>query len=850
MEESYVRPVKNKCIVIALIITQIIITTVIFRGYTSYREVDYKCLAIAVGKAMEGELQDLIFDIQYIFLSKNNDRLIDDSEEETLKKWMNSEHNEVNKVYIISKDMVPEGVTKDGQSNTFIDYEYLEKSYNESSSEVKIDGRTLNILKGENDNTLNIYFTNKINGDLKFIVINVDFEAIFKKVTNRDIYDKYDFRVVWDDNEVVWGNNDFKKKPSSQTIHVNHKDINVDIKVKDEVYNKVRISRALLVGVIILFFILFNSTLFVILKKDKNIIELKALKRKLEEEVKARKEAEDKYKLAIDGANDIIWQYDGIKKSLTLSEKWLDITKSNTMEYKKEDIKTYIAEIVYKQDVKGLLEIVDKCVERGLEEFKCDFRVNRKDGVTLWLYLRGKCKYDEKRNLMKVAGSITDITDNKVKEKRIEYLAYHDHLTGLKNIKGFVEYIEDTLERCKEENKKAAVLFLDLDNFKGFNDTLGHGFGDKILKKVASSIYYVVKNYGSVSRIAGDEFVIVLDRFESFNELKDICNKIIDLFKEDFTVDEKKFSVTVSMGVSIYPCHGKHRDQLLSNSDIAMYKAKSEGKNRYCMFKPKFLEITHKKRNMEMGMVRALKEEEFQIYYQPKIDIRSNKIDGYEALIRWYSKEEKGFISPIEFIPIAEEFGLIDEIGYWIIEEVAKQIKYWKSINMSFNRIAINISPIQIINQNFMYKTLDILESYQVSPKEIELEITETTYMKDISKNKILLQELRELGFSVALDDFGTGYSSLSYLINIPIDTLKIDKSFIDDMTKNELKKDIVQVITALSHNIGLTVVAEGVEGNETVELLKELNCDIVQGYHFSKPMPPEEVEDFYSKYK
>ena len=852
MEENYVGSKNKKYIIITLIITQVILTAIILRFYISYRQVDYRDLATSVGRAIEGELQDLIFDIQDLINEGNGESLVGYPEKDILNSWMSREHPEVNKVYIISKGMEPELVTRSEEFKTFVDYGYLEKSYNESvkKQEGRSSGGNLNILKGENDTTLNLYLSHKVNEKLKFIVININFETIFRKVTDKDVYNKYDFRILWDDNELVWGDNNFSKKSFSQTININHKNINIDIKVKDNIYNKIKISRALVLVIIGVFFILFNSTLFVVLKKNKNILELRKLKKKLEEEVNARKEAEDRYRLAIDGANDIIWEYDEVKQVLTLSEKWTAITRANKIEYNKDEIREELYKVAYKQDIRGILALMDKCANRSLDEFKYDFRVSGKDGITLWMYVRGKCKYDENHNLIKVAGSITDITDNKIKEKHIEYLAYHDHLTGLKNVKGFVEYIEDTLEKCKEENSKAAVLFLDLDNFKGFNDTLGHDFGDKVLKKVANAIYYVVKNHGSVSRIAGDEFVIVLDKFKTFKELHEICDKIIDLFKEDFLVDERKVSVTVSMGVSIYPCHSTESDQLLSNSDIAMYRAKSEGKNRYRIFEPKFLELTHKKHNMEMGIARALKEEEFQIYYQPKIDVKNGKIDGYEALIRWYSKEKEAFISPMEFIPIAEEFGLIDHIGYWIIEEVARQIKIWKSRDMECNRIAINISPIQLINKSFMDKTLEILESYDVSPKDIELEITETTYMKDINKNKILLQELRELGFRVALDDFGTGYSSLSYLINIPIDTLKIDKSFIDDITKNELKKDIVEAVTTLSHSIGLTVVAEGVENYKEVKLLKELNCDVIQGYYFSKPMPPREVEKFYKEYK
>ncbi|MEW9093452.1 MAG: EAL domain-containing protein [Clostridiaceae bacterium] len=432
------------------------------------------------------------------------------------------------------------------------------------------------------------------------------------------------------------------------------------------------------------------------------------------------------------------------------------------------------------------------------------------------------------------------------KEADITYMAYYDLLTDLPNkhlvIKEFNEkFIDDNLK-----DKKIAIIFLDLDDFKKINDTLGHNYGDEFLIDVASRFKNLVNDNISISRTAGDEFLIILYDISDINQVIEFCEEIKNIFKTPFNIEGRVLYSSASMGISIYPDNGKELYYLIRAADTAMYKGKVMGKNRYIFFHSTMEEEIVRKSEIEKMLKEGLNEDELSIYYQPQLDLKLNKIIGLEALIRWKNKKY-GWISPGEFIPIAEETDTIIELGDWILESVFYQVKEWVLRGYNFHKVAINISAKQLEEKDFIKKIKNLIEKTEVSPKNIQLEITERILMSNIDHCVKILNELKDLEFTIALDDFGTGYSSLSYLAMLPVNILKIDKSFVDIIPNNEEGKAVIRGIIKLAHAMNIKVVAEGVEREEQVSVLKTLNCNLVQGYYFSKPVTKDQIEKMIS---
>ncbi|MEW9093589.1 MAG: EAL domain-containing protein [Clostridiaceae bacterium] len=430
-------------------------------------------------------------------------------------------------------------------------------------------------------------------------------------------------------------------------------------------------------------------------------------------------------------------------------------------------------------------------------------------------------------------------------EEKMRYMASYDQLTDLPNRNTFMESLKFAINKNIEEksNGKIAVMFLDLDNFKKINDTLGHIYGDKLLKKVADILRLYLGGNSSIGRIGGDEFIIYLPCDSQCQEVIEFCENVILKLNENLVVDNKCVYVSVSMGASVFPDDSSDVNTLLKYADTAMYKAKKIGKNNYCFFSADIKEEIERKIAIEKGLRTALKNEELDIHYQPQVDVKNRKIVGFEALLRWNSREF-GMVSPTEFIPIAEETGLIISIGDWIINKVCKQVVQWVDKDYDISRVEINISAVQIQNRGFADRVKKIIKRTSVNPKYLEFEITETILMESLENNIKILQEFRDLNIKVALDDFGIGYSSFNYLKNLPISTIKIDKSFIDNIGKNNSDKDITHGIIKLAHNINMEVIAEGVEEEEQVFLLEDMRCDRIQGYYFSRPLQINKAEE------
>ncbi|OCA92134.1 diguanylate cyclase [Bacillus wudalianchiensis] len=439
--------------------------------------------------------------------------------------------------------------------------------------------------------------------------------------------------------------------------------------------------------------------------------------------------------------------------------------------------------------------------------------------------------------------NLLDHTDElKKKNEEIQYHAYYDFLTGLPNLRFFNK---TALELANSNDKETmAFLFLDLDRFKFINDLLGHSAGDAILRAVTNRISSLLKEGEMMSRIGGDEFILLLPN-TSCKEANDRAQTILKELEKPFIYEGNELFITSSIGISMYPTDGKHVEDVIKNADMAMYRAKEQGRNNLQFYTADMNDWIQRRAILEKGMRQALEHDEFTLYYQPKVDINTGKITGSEALIRW-RHPQLGMISPQEFIPLAEETGLIVSVGEWVLRTACKQSLEWQRLGLPKMGVSVNLSPRQFQQANLVEIVSKILKETGLAPEYLELEITETIAMYNESYVIAKLKALKDLGVKIAIDDFGTGYSSLSYLKKFPFHTLKIDKSFIQDIEEGSDDNKIITTIIAMAHNLKVNVIAEGVETAEQLQFLQQQQCNEVQGYLFSKPLS---VEEFYKAF-
>jgi diguanylate cyclase (GGDEF)-like protein/PAS domain S-box-containing protein len=546
---------------------------------------------------------------------------------------------------------------------------------------------------------------------------------------------------------------------------------------------------------------------------------------------------EAKYKLMLEAVNDIMWEWNIENNKFNMLGNYelvidFNLDNINSM----NDFIEKIVHIDFKEKVK--LELKNHLKDKSLY-FQSEFKVCTKNGHEKWILMRGKSLKSPKENPIWMAGSITDTTDRKVVEERIEYLAYHDLLTRLPNNIYFSSLLNESINKGK-----GTVLFIGIDNLKKVNDTLGHDYGDLLLKIASELLKLSIIRYGLVSRFSGDIFAILIPDIESKGILSDISENIIKSFKNPFEVREMQVYCSVSIGIATFPEHGRCVSDILKHADTAMHNTKINGKDDYSFYDDKIEKSIMIKGQIESCLRDALNSNGFELYYQPQINIKNNKISGLEVLLRLKSSK-LGFISPEEFIPIAEETGLILKIGEWVLNSSCKQCKEWIDKGYDFQKISINISPVQMKKKYFLEIVNKAISKNDLNPEFLELEITEGTLIESIEKNADLLNELISIGIKVSLDDFGKGYSSLNYLTALPINTLKIDKSFIDNINEDSRHKAIVNCIINLAKNLNYEVIAEGVEDGMQKGELYEMGCDCIQGYYYSKPLPKDEIEKF-----
>ncbi|RXT02881.1 bifunctional diguanylate cyclase/phosphodiesterase [Ammoniphilus sp. CFH 90114] len=440
-----------------------------------------------------------------------------------------------------------------------------------------------------------------------------------------------------------------------------------------------------------------------------------------------------------------------------------------------------------------------------------------------------------------------DITERKKVERLNEYLAYSDPLTHVPNRRFFEETLDEMLQVAADTNEEFAVLYLDLDRFKYVNDTLGHAIGDKLLQSFCHIILQCKREGDFMARMGGDEFTLLVKGYKDRVEVKALAEKLIHRIKEPIIVEEYELFVTTSIGICFYPSDGEDAQSLMKNADAALHQAKEEGKNKFCIFNSEINKKARKTFSVEKELRRALNHNEFLIYYQPRVNIHSGKIIGAEALIRW-NHPEWGMVSPGEFIPLSEETGLIIPIGEWIIREVCRQVKDWKAQGLPLIPISINISAKRFMQRDFITEIKQLLDDYDLDGPQLELEVTETSFISNPLAAQTTMTKLDELGVKVALDDFGTGYSSLSYLTQFKLHTLKIDRSFIQDLSKDDKVRVITTSIIQIAKGLGMEIVAEGVETEEQLVLLEQYGCEQVQGFIYSKPVPVDEFEQLITE--
>jgi diguanylate cyclase len=548
-------------------------------------------------------------------------------------------------------------------------------------------------------------------------------------------------------------------------------------------------------------------------------------------------QSERKFRSLIESANDAIILSDsrgtiiswnkgaecifGFNKNEALGKKLQIIIPEKYREAHQKGMDRYIAT--------GEPKVIGKTVElEGL----------RKDGSEFPIEL-SLASWTEDGNVF-FSSIIRDITVRKRNEAKINQMIYRDPLTGLPNRLLLNDRLAQALDQANNNKQTLGIMFIDLDRFKYINDTLGHAVGDELLIEVAKRVEACVGNVDTVSRQGGDEFIVLMPNTTS-DEVTKKAQKIIEAFSHSVMVNEQELFVTPSIGISMYPGDGRDIETLIKNADTAMYRVKEQGKNNFQFYTPEMNEDVTKKMQLEVGLRKALERNEFHIVYQPQIDVMTGQMIGAEALLRW-EHPEWGSISPAEFIPIAEETGLILQIGEWVLRGACLQNKKWQDDGFPQVRVAVNISSRQFQQSDLVERVREILKETGLAPEYLELELTESI-IQDSKYAVAKMQQLKEMGIHLSIDDFGTGYSSLSYLKTFPIHTLKIDRSFTRNIYADPKDASLVETIISMAHNLNLKVIAEGVETEEQLQFLQQKQCNEAQGYFFSRPITASAME-------
>ncbi len=503
-------------------------------------------------------------------------------------------------------------------------------------------------------------------------------------------------------------------------------------------------------------------------------------------------------------------------------------------------------ELTHPEDRTLDAEAFAKTLLPGAPTYETEKRYIRKDGRIIWVHVWAAVAHDSLGRPLHTSAIVEDVTDRKRMEEEIRHMAHHDMLTGLPNRRLFNEIANIEMAQAERNHKKLAILFLDLDRFKEINDTLGHEAGDQLLKEVASRLKSALRKSDSIGRIGGDEFSIILADIGRSDAVSDIARKIVDSFRKPFMIAGGELKTTTSVGISIYPDDGTEIDTLLRYADMAMYHAKESGRNTYRFYDPSINIRSIERARLEQMLRRSVELGEMVLYYLPQIDVISGKVICAEALVRW-RHPERGLLLPEDFIPEAEESGFIKEIDEWVLSAVCRQLRSWQDSGFRPVCVSVNLSNREFQSPNLVKKIESILKETGTPGEFLHIELSERIAMSDVEYTRGLMDKLAELGVHFSLDGFGIGYSSLNYLRRMPVEKLKIDRSFIRDIAVDRDDRAIIEAATAMAHSLKIKVIAQGVETEEQLSFLKESHCDEAQGFLFSRPVPAEKMTELIS---
>lgn len=547
------------------------------------------------------------------------------------------------------------------------------------------------------------------------------------------------------------------------------------------------------------------------------------------------------YDLAMQAANDGFWDWDPVSKKLHVGSRLLQI-----LGYQEDFLPDTHAwlRLVHPADIAAYNREVARHIKGETDHFYCEYRVLASDGQYRWIASRGLAVRNHKGTAYQMVGSVTDITERRQHQEELEFLASHDILTGLPNRLLLAEQLQAAIDESVRLQQQLAIIFIDLDRFKNINDSLGHRAGDRMLQTIAIELRALLPSGSQLYRQGGDEFIVLLKATNTESSMT-VARQLKECLSQPLVDDDTAFLTTASIGISVFPSDANDGETLLRHADAAMYAAKAVGGNAIRFHTPQMDERLSRRISLETRLHKALQDNCFELHFQPKLSMVDGCLVGAEALLRW--RDGASMVPPDQFIPVAEECGLIVPIGDWVIERAARQLAEWRQSHGEILPIAINLSPRQFWRPSVSQRILETLTEHGLPTSAMEVEVTESVVLDPGGDGVEQLARLRAAGIGIALDDFGTGYSSLSYLQRLPVGTLKIDRAFINGLIQEGEERGsepLVRAIIAMAHSLSLEVVAEGVETQTQWEILASLGCDVVQGYLVSRPLPAAEFAE------
>jgi len=554
----------------------------------------------------------------------------------------------------------------------------------------------------------------------------------------------------------------------------------------------------------------------------------------------ALRESEERLKLAVRATRSGVFDSNYVKNSFWWSPEFIEMLGFNSMEVK--DASLLLSELLHPDDKANVLAQIDRYLTGDLGDYLALYRLRHRDGSWVWIEARGQAIRDDQGKPIRFTGTMTDVSDRKRFEEQLMYVSTHDPLTGLPNRTLLQDRLQHAVAHAERKGTFVAVLLLDLDRFKLVNDSLGHQVGDKLLRAISQRLSSSIRAADTVGRLGADEFLVIAEDLPDPQFAARIAETILVGLSRPFGIDSQQMFITTSIGISLFPGDETDISALIRDADTAMHNAKASGGNGYRFFTPEMNEAAVIRLSLEHALREALEQDQFLLHYQPKIDLETMRPVGVEALLRW-NHPEMGMVPPVKFIPVAEETGLIIPLGEQVLRLALMQIRDWEARGLEPLPVAVNVSARQLTSNQFAERVWQLLQEYGVPPELLELEITETAMMSNLAYMVDTLTEIRSRGIGIAIDDFGTGYSSLSYLRRLPITTLKVDRSFVNEATTNTDTAAIAATIIAMGRQLGLKVVAEGIETTDQFEFLRHHRCDQLQGYYFSRPLPSAELE-------